>query len=636
MGNSRDSPIHGSCMKLGKAFADNVSIEHKHSGRNIPSETPSWWLGAGRILSFSVIVFGCIFLLLFRLFDLTLVRGHEYRLLADGNRTRELVRHAPRGLLVDRTGKPLVENSPRYRLLLPCANGDLAASNACVSYISEEEGKQLQDKGMPAGNFLEVDYSRIYPLSSALAHVLGYTGELTAEELKQEYYELRGYRPGDRVGRSGAEAVFEERIRGRNGKELVEVDSAGSILRVLGRDKEVAGSNVTLSIDYDLSKVVSDAFPKDSKGAVIVSRPKTGEILAMYSNPSYDPNIFSHALSQDMYTTLLTRTDLPLFNRAIGGVYPPGSTFKIITALAGLEEKKITPETVVEDTGVLKVGQFSFANWYFTQYGRTEGAVNLVKAITRSNDIYFYKVGEMTGITNIALWGRKLGIGALQGIELSGEATGLMPDPTWKKQHFTTPVDLASRNDDWYAGDTYHVAIGQGYLLTTPLAVNVWTNVIANRGKLCKPTIEKTTTGTGGHSAICRDIGISKESISVIEEGLKGVCSAGGTAYPFFDFGIKRVKEGDTSASPSAEFIRVPIACKTGTAEFGDPKGKTHAWFTAYGPLPSASSAKDGLPDKTISGDPEISVTVLLEEAGEGSEKAAPVAKKILEEWFKR
>jgi penicillin-binding protein 2 len=628
-------------MKLGKAFADSFTIEKRQSGRKIPNETISWWMGAGRILTFSVIVFSCIFLLFFRLFDLTLVRGHEYRLLADGNRTRELVRHAPRGLLLDRTGKPLVENTPRYRLLLPCANGDIAASTSCVSFVSEEEGKQLQTKGLPAGNFLEVDYSRTYPLGPALAHVLGYTGELTAEELQQEYYELRGYRPGDRVGRSGVEAVFEERLRGRNGKELVEVDSGGSILRVLGRDKEIEGSNVMLSIDYDLSQVVKDAFPKDVKGSVIVARPKTGEILAMYSNPSYDPNVFSHALSQEMYTKLMTSTDLPLFNRAIGGVYPPGSTFKIVTSIAALEQKIITPDTIVEDTGVLKVGQFSFANWYFTQYGKTEGAVNLVKAITRSNDIYFYKVGEMTGISNIALWGKKLGIGSLQGIELSGEATGLMPDPAWKKKRFTTPVDLASHNDEWYAGDTYHVAIGQGYLLTTPLAVNAWTNVIANRGKLCKPTIEKTTSPTGSHPAMCRDTGISKETLSVVEDGLKGVCTAGGTAYPFFDFGIRRPKIGEPTASPSGELIRIPIACKTGTAEYGDPSGKTHAWFTAYGPLPSVASqngAKEGLPTdpKTISGEPEISVTVLLEEAGEGSEKAAPIAKKILEEWFKR
>lgn len=622
-------------MKLGKAFADSVTSERKYSGRKITSETTSWWLGAGRILTFSVLVFSCVFLLLFRLFDLTLVRGHEYRLLADGNRTRELVRHAPRGLLLDRTGKPLVENTPRYRLLLPCANGDMSASSKCVSYVTKEEGERLQGIGLPAGNFLEVDYSRSYPLGAALAHALGYTGELTQSELREEYYELRGYRSGDRVGRSGVEAVFEERLRGRNGKELVEVDSGGSILRVLGRDKEIAGSNVMLSFDYDLSRVVQDAFPKDVKGAVIVTRPNTGEILAMYSNPSYDPNIFSHALSEESYERVMTSTDLPLFNRAIAGVYPPGSTFKIVTAIAGLEEKKFTKDTIIQDTGVITIGPFSFANWYFTKYGSTDGAVNLVKALTRSNDIYFYKIGEMTGISNIALWGRKMGIGSLQGIELSGEATGLMPDPAWKITRFSTPVDLASHNEDWYAGDTYHVAIGQGYLLTTPLAVNVWTNVIASRGKLCRPTIEKTSTSAGGHFPICRDVGISKETLSVIEEGLKGVCETGGTAYPFFDFGIRKNKTGDSQASASAEFIRIPIACKTGTAEFGDPKGKTHAWFTAYGPLPS-STKDNGMHVKTISGEPEISVTVLLEEAGEGSEKAAPVAKKILEEWFKR
>lgn len=620
-------------MKLGKAFSDSVTHE-KTMHMRASHEGDSWWLGTGRALMFATILFVALFVLLWRLFDLTVIRGHEFRSLADTNRTRELIRHAPRGLLLDRTGKSLVVNIPQYRLLKPCG----ANSNVdCTQTISKEDGDKLTKTGLPAGNFLEVDWRRQYTYES-LNQVTGYTGELSARELKDEYYQLRLYHAGDKIGRTGAEAVYEERLRGRDGKELVEVDASGKILRVLGRQNEIPGEDITLSVDANLSEAAARAFPTGEKGAIVVSKPTTGEILALFSSPTYSANKFSLGMSQGEYESILNSPDQPMLNRAIGGTYPPGSTFKIVMGIAGLEEGVLKPDTTVTDNGTITIGPFSFSNWYFNQYGKVEGVVDVVKAFKRSNDIFFYKVGEWLGITKIAKWAHMVGIGKTLGVELSGESTGLMPDPTWKASVFHTPADLIARNDQWYLGDTYHVSIGQGYLLTTPLQVNAWTNVIASGGKLCRPTIKKLSGEAGSRSAgqSCKDIGIKKETIQLVSTGLQEACASGGTGWPLFDFGIKKNDQG--VATSSGTLTRIPVACKTGTAEFGDPKNRTHAWFTTFAPVPSEDILKEGVPEgsKILTGDPELSITVLVEGAGEGSNVAAPVAKKIYEEWFSR
>jgi len=529
----------------------------------------------------------------------------------------------------------LVENIPAYRLIKPCEG--TKSGDACTTRLLAEEGDALAKTGLPMGQFLEVDYQRRYLYPDATAHVVGYINELSEEELKEEYFQLRGYMTGDRIGRVGAEDVFEERLRGRNGKQLVEVDSSGKIIRVLGQDPAVPGETIQLSLDAKLSEVAARAFPAGQKGAVIVSKPSTGEILALYSSPSYSPNLFTQGMSQLEYTNLINNPDQPMFNRAIGGVYPPGSTFKIVTSLAGLEEGAIKNDTTVEDTGVITIGPYKFPNWFFLEYGKTDGIVNVVRAIARSNDIFFYKAGEWLGISKLASWAQKIGIGKPLGIELSGEAGGLMPDPGWKEKQFQTPADLEARNNLWYLGDTYHVAIGQGYLLTTPLQVNTWTNIIANNGRLCKPTITKITNKKS-QTANCKDLDIKKETITTIREGMLEACSTGGTGWVFFNFAINKP---DTTGAVKS--VQIPVGCKTGTAEFGDTTAKPHAWFTVFAPLPPETFTKDGTASTSslssgqgITGDPEISVTVLVEGAGQGSDQAAPVAKKILEEWFSR
>ncbi len=590
-------------VKLGSAFSDNLVSSHKLQSRQKSDESP-WWAGAGRTLMFATVLCVGFFVLLWRLFDLTIVNGREYRRLSDTNRIRSLTRHAPRGLLLDRTGKSLVENIQ----------------------MSSQSG--------------EVDYVRRYLYGEALAHVIGYTGELSEAELSSDYYTSRNYSLGDRVGRMGAEAVYNERLRGRDGKELVEIDSSGTILRTLGREVELAGEDISLSLDANLAKAAANAFPPGQKGAIIVTKPSSGEVLAMYSSPGFSPDAFATGMSQAEYSALTNNPDLPMFNRAIGGVYPPGSTFKIVTALAGLEEGSFIKSTTVEDNGVITIGPFTFPNWYFIQYGKTEGAVNVVKALQRSNDIFFYKAGEWIGVTKLAEWARKVGIGKPQGFELSGEAGGLMPDPAWKKTRFDTEADKVARNDEWYLGDTYHIAIGQGYLLTTPLAVNTWTNVIANGGKLCKPTIRKINSLREEREQ-CKDLGVKKETLNIILEGMEKACATGGTGWPLFNFAVSKATMSPIDipqASPSAApKIQVPVACKTGTAEFGDPKNHTHAWFTAFAPIPEQYISDEiKKTENYIDGNPEISVTVLVEGAGEGSSVAGPIAKKIFEEWFSR
>ncbi len=633
-------------MKLGKAFSDSVSKEETVHVRR-EHDGDSWWIGTGRALMFATVLFVALFILMWRLFDLTIIQGRQFRVLADNNRTRELIIHAPRGLLLDRTGKSLVANIPEYRLLQPC---DKSGAQECTLVVSKEEGDRLEKSGLPAGNFLEVDYRRQY-IYDSLSQVTGYTGELSPAELKDDYYQLRLYHAGDRIGRAGAEAVYEDKLRGQDGKELVEIDAGGKILRVLGVQEAIPGEDMTLSVDANLSEVAKKAFPPGEKGAIVISKPSTGEIFALYSSPSFSANSFSQGMSQSAYTALVNSPDQPMLDRAIAGTYPPGSTFKIILSIAALQERAIKPDTTVIDDGTITIGPFSFSNWYFTQYGKVEGVVDIVKALRRSNDIFFYKVGELLGITKIAKWGHILGLGKPLGIELPGEATGIMPDPTWKAGQFTSAADLAARNNQWYLGDTYHVAIGQGYLLVTPLQVNAWTNVIASGGKLCRPTIRKTQTGLVGiQKPNCIDLGISNETLSLVARGLEEACAPGGTGWPLFDYGIKKNAQGVATASGT--LTSIPVACKTGTAEFGDPRDRTHAWFTTYAPVPkedigvvpynatldttSPIASNGARLAPVLSGDPELSITVLVEGAGEGSNVAAPVAKQIYDEWFSR
>lgn len=343
-----------------------------------------------------VILIAGVILLVARLFFLQILQGNNYRNLSDANRTRTIPIHAPRGIIFDRNGVPLVFNVPGFREV-PVGTSlenktKLLGGDAALKLLSE--GK----------TDLEIDSLRNYPYKDAIAHVLGYIGQISAEELKQK--EFAGYTGGDLIGKIGIEREYESLLRGMNGKELVEINSMGKVVRKLGQTDPIAGQNVTLTLDIALQKAVFDAAKDVKKGAVIVSNPK-GEVLALLSKPSFDSNLFTmgegysvsdNSAYKSISQILLDSDGQPLLNRAIGGTYPPGSTFKLVTAAAGLEDKVIDKNFTIQDTGILKLGEFSFGNWYFLQYGRTDGEVSVVKAIQRSNDIFFYKLAEKVGV----------------------------------------------------------------------------------------------------------------------------------------------------------------------------------------------------------------------------------------------
>jgi penicillin-binding protein 2 len=575
---------------FGRAFSDEI-IKGEKVRKIQEIDESSDKQSQSNIIFFILMLIVGLGILLARLFVLTIIEGDRYKKLASGNRIREEKIVAPRGIIYDRNGRALVRNIPLFK----GSNNEVYFERK-PSTISAE---------------LQESVTREYIFGDTVAHAVGFIGEAGENEDRE---------PGDIVGKMGVEKSYDDILHGVSGRELTEVDAMGEQVRVLGRIEPIAGRNLTLSIDLDLQKIAKEDF-KDKKGAIVAENPKTGEVYLLYSSPTFDPNIF---IRGEEVEKVLTDENQPLFDRATSGLYPPGSTFKIVTALAALEDGAISRDTKFEDTGILQVGAFSFSNWYFTQYGRKEGMLDIVSAIRRSNDIFFYKTGEALGIEKLAKFAKKVGVGTTSGIDIPGEEGGLMPDPQWQEK---------TRGQPWYLGNTYHIAIGQGDILTTPLQINAWTNVIANSGKLCKPYLVQgpalANASAGKQIEQCKDLGIKKETINLIKEGMKEACSPGGTGWPMFKFKIanSKLKIDGIDFFPTAEatisgqpMVEIPVGCKTGTAEFGDSKGRTHALFTIFAPVVN----------------PQISVTVVVEGGGEGSNVAAPIAKKILESWFEK
>lgn len=592
-------------LKAGVAFGDYISQEKYTGGAK--------HYDGGRASSFRYLLLPIFALLIFiflfvKLFSLQLLEGSYYKRLADNNRTKTVVVHAPRGIIFDRNGKPLVFNVPGFR----------EEKDGKVNLLTQEEALPFLAQ---KGSDLEIDSLRQYPYREAFAHVLGYVGQISEDELKKDKY--LNYSGGDIIGKAGIEQRWEQTLKGVDGKKLVEVDSGGKEIRSLGEADPISGRDIQLTLDAGLQKATYDAMKEVVKGAAIVSTPK-GEILALFSAPSFDPNLFTmgeqykpatDSAYQDISSILLDSENQPLLNRSIAGTYPPGSTFKLITAASGLENQIIDENYIVSDNGTLRLGAFSFANWYFTQYGKTEGDVNVVKGIKRSNDIFFYKLAEKVGVSKISEMAAKFGVGKALGLDLNGEEGGILPGASWKEDAI---------GEQWYLGDTYHFGIGQGYLLTTPLQVNGWTQVIANEGTLYQPQLIRNTTNKP-----IRKKFLSEKTVSLIRQGMIEACEPTGVAWPLFEFRVKNkelridgknflaVPESTVSGSLK-DFRKVSIACKTGTAQHGGEKDMPHAWITLFAPAYN----------------PEIIITVLSESSGEGSNVAAPIAKKILEAYF--
>lgn len=475
-----------------------------------------------------------------------------------------------------------------------------------VRRIAADRGVIKDGKGVIlARNTLSKDGKTIreYPQKEELSHVTGYVGEVAAEELVNPG-EDDGIMPGSIIGKMGVEKTADGILRGQEGEELVEVNANGELIRVIGRKEPVPGRAVKLSVEADLNKRIAEVLKereaetgKEIKGSVVVTEVKTGRVLGLLSYPMFDANVFSGAEGEGKYKNvqevLSDNDNKPIFNRAIAGVYPPGSIYKLVTATAGLSEGKINRETLIKDTGEIKVGDYRFGTWNFDQQGRVEGELNVVKGLARSNDIFFYRVGEMVGVEALRSWSKKLGLGSRTGIDLTGEAAGLIPDPLEKER---------STGERWFLGNTYHMSIGQGDLLATPLQMNRVT-AAAISSRWCKPTVidgsDKTENGS------CLELNISPENRELIYEGMREACQSGGTAFTFFDFAV-------------------PVACKTGTAQHGGADDEPHAWITVVIPRIredgnySRSDYENG-----------IVLTVMLEAIGEGSQEAGPVATRI-------
>ncbi|MBI2195873.1 MAG: hypothetical protein HYU48_02410 [Candidatus Levybacteria bacterium] len=594
-------------LKAGVAFGDYISQQANAGSKG------HWGEGRGnsmRPLLLPLLAVLIIALLFVKLFSLQILQGSYYKGLADNNRTRTVVIHGPRGIIFDRNGTPLVFNIPGFR----------QEKNDKTNLLTQEEALPFLAQ---KGSNLEIDSLRGYPYKEVFSHVLGYIGQISQDELKQEQFS--SYNGGDIIGKAGIEQRYEQILKGVDGKKLVEVDSQGKEIRSLGESDPISGRDIMLTLDSGLGKATYNAMKGVMKGAAIVSTPK-GEILSLVSSPSFDPNLFTmgegfrpatDSSYQNVSSVLLDLLNQPLLNRAISGTYPPGSTFKLIVAAAGLENNIIDENYVVSDNGTLRIGEFSFSNWYFTQYGKTEGEVDVVKAIKRSNDIFFYTLAGKVGVDTIAKMSSEFGIGKTLGIDLNGEAAGILPTTSWKEKAI---------GEQWYTGDTYHLGIGQGYLLATPLQVNGWTQTIANEGVLYEPHLLKSQ-----NSNVKSQKFLSRKTVDLIREGMINSCAPGGVAWPLFEFRIKNAKlriDGknflavpeSTSSAQFSEYRKVSIACKTGTAQHGGQEALPHAWITLFAPAYN----------------PQIVVTVLSEESGEGSNVAAPIAKKILEYYFSR
>lgn len=538
------------------------------------------------------IIFIICLVLIGRLFQLQVIEGKENLRLSESNRVQKVVIEAPRGLILDRNGEILAKNEPRYLYQDKEVDRDTALK-------LQEDNKESE---------LKIKLVRKYPYVGYFSHLLGYLGEVSEQEFKDNKLELKGYLLGGLIGKSGVEAEYEEKLKGHDGSEMIEVDTTGETIRRMGKILPNPGQALTLAIDKKMQDIAAKEM-LGKKGAVVATNPKTGEVLLFYSSPSFDNNLFlDKKRNKELVGIINDENNQPLLDRVISGLYQPGSTFKIVTTIAGLEEGKITSSTLINDPGVIILGSYKYNNWYFTGYGRTEGEINVVRALARSTDTFFYKLGEMVGIEKLNYWANEFKVTNKSGIDLPGEILGFMATPEWKQKE---------KGENWFLGNTYHISIGQGDIDLTPLSVNLMTQAVANEGKICTPKVLKIGAENTLYKSECRDLKVKKEYWQVVKKGMIGACSNGGTAYPFFTFVPKGLP---------ADWR---VACKTGTAETGDGK-TTHAWFTVFAPACAESSG-----EAKPACDPEIVLTVLVEKGGEGSSVAAPIAKEILSEYFK-
>jgi penicillin-binding protein 2 len=584
----------------------------------------------GRLPLLAAFIILAIVILFIRLWYLQAVKGEYYHEQAESNRIRPVMLRPPRGVIYDRSGRPLVENELVFDIsLIPEDAPDLDATikklSAIVKISPDAIRKALEDAtdvrtsydpvkireeapwdevavveahqdDLP-GAIIEPEHLRHYPYGGLASHQFGYIGKVSQSQRKKEQADI-----GMLTGQGGLEKIYDKLLRGVAGRRMIQVNAAGRKVKDLGSEEPRPGTDIYLTIDLDAQKAAEEGLGSRA-GAVVAMDPNTGEILALTSHPTYDPNLFPRGISPKDWVQLMKDPGHPMYNRAIQSVYPPGSTFKIIVALAGLESGVIKLDDKVTCKGFLTSGRHSFRCWKKGGHG----AVSFHQALVESCDVYFYTMGERIGWDRVAEYARKLGYGSLTGILLPDEKPGLIPTTAWKKKR---------TGEAWYPGDTYINSIGQGFVLVSPIQACQMMSAVANGGRFFRPLLLKQTRNreTGEVNVFSPEhtgsVMLDPNVLQEVRSALAGVVNEpGGTAH--------------AAATPLAI-----VAGKTGTAQVIAQKvsgrklsndTKDHAWFVAFAPVEN----------------PKIAVAVVVEHGGHGGSAAAPIAKKVIEEYLK-
>lgn len=578
----------------------------------------------GRFRYLYWILIGIFVVLICRLVYLQLVAGDYYHSLAEGNRLRAIPIAAMRGIMYDRNGQILVGSRPSFMVTyVPTKDGMTDDELKKLSRLINQPEDKLREKIQKVksayvptvlatdltqdivtkieeqrnelpGISVDVQPIRYYPYNEMAAQIFGYVGQIDEEDMKR----LKGQEGVSnitQIGRAGLESYYDDILRGKDGGRQVEVDAAGTPVKEMERKNPTAGHNIHLTIDLNLQQAAEDAMDKQIANgigthgiAAVAIDPNTGAVLAMASRPAFNPNWFTRGITAKEWAQINDNPYHPMENRAIAGEYPPGSTFKLITGSAALELKKVTPDEMIFDSGRHWLVDMRNAG------GEALGWINFTEALSKSDNVYFYEMGRRVGIEKLAEYARMFGMGKKTGIALRGEASGLVASEEYKKKNF---------NQDWYLGDTFNSAIGQGFQLVTPLQAAMIVSEVANGGIQYRPFIVNridNLDGTPYKIFAPEQIGtlaVSRSTLDLVREGMRNVTEEGTAGSLFAGFPIQ-------------------VAGKTGTAEnFG---GVDHGWFVAYAPY----------------NHPRIVIAVLVEQGGYGGVASGPIVKMMLEEYF--
>ena len=584
-----------------------------------------------RLRLFALFVLVVVGILTYRLWVLQILQGKRYTVMSEHNRIRLERVPAVRGMVFDRKNRLLINSRPSFDVqFIP---GDAAMQQVTLRRLAEmiegdeqeflqavQRGKEAKritlkrDVDWPSvvdiethqldlpGVYVSVRGQRSYATNGIMAHVLGYLKEINADQLRR--LRKAGYRRGDEIGQRGLEKRWEQHLAGRSGGEKVEVDAMGRKVRVIDRMKATPGHNVVLTLDRELQQVAYDEL-KGKEGSVVVLKVDTGAVLALVNSPAFNPNEFARGLTPGEWRQITEHEDDPLVNRASQGQYPPGSTFKIVTALAALQEGVISPNKTLFCGGSYRVGNRTIRDWKKGGHGQ----INMHEALVQSCDVYFYQISQRLGIDKIARYARRFGLGTTTGIKLS-ESSGVVPDRAWKKRNIP--------GEPWYPGETPQVAIGQGFLSVTPLQMANMVAAVANGGTVYRPWFVSQVRSHNGEvmeqygPVRTGTVGLKKVNLGIIRRAL---------------FDVVHGKQG-TARGVRSDVIK--IAGKTGTAQVAEMRGEAvkskdlpyevrdHAWFVAYAPAEN----------------PEIAVATLVEHGGHGGTVAGPITKRVIEAYF--